>query len=99
MNKDNKYLNIVDSSDTDYVKVILEMNQHDIKDRQIITSLDGFSKSWDQASKQLGYKPDTDPIKFHRHDIKRNKVFMHEIFGNNYRMFGLEDKFDIDDMK
>jgi hypothetical protein len=33
------------------------------------------------------------------HKPKREEMFSHPIFGNNYRLFGLEGPFDIDNQR
>lgn len=98
MNKsDNTTLTLNES--TDYFSLINESSMFDLKDRKVITSFDEFNKINDKISKIIKYDKNTDPIKKHKHNIRRHELFMHEVFGNNYRMFGLEKEFDINDMK
>lgn len=74
-----------------------EMRTYDLS-RDNIISFDGFCKYVEGAGKVVEYNKKNDPLKDYRHEIKRHQLFFHEIFGNNYRMFGLEGQFDIDNI-
>jgi len=80
-----------------YVELLMEMDQHDIKQRDVVDVKD-FIKSYEKVTDVKPYDKKTDPIRFHRHNMKRDPLFKHEIFGNNYRMFGLEKPFDINEL-
>lgn len=86
----------VNEEDDSPLYKVYEMSSYDIKDRKILTSFKDFTSAYEKASELIKYDKKNDPMKDYKHDIKRHELFMHEIFGNNYRMFGLEDKFDID---
>lgn len=83
----------------DYTEMLLEMRTGDLHDRKILTSFDEFTKWYQKVSEDIKFDKKSDPNRFYTHNAKRHEMFKHEIFGNNYRMFGLEDKFDIDNIK
>lgn len=80
-------------TEEDLTDKLYEMQIFNLK-REPIISFDGFCKAFEDVSKVITYKKDSDPIKNYRHEIERHQLFFHEIFGNNYRMFGLEKDFD-----
>jgi hypothetical protein len=102
-NKDQfEFLNkvqAVNEEQEDYVKMVYEMSTYDLKTRNALTSFEDFSKVFDNVSKVIKFDKNNDPIAKHKLKAKRHELFMHEIFGNNYRMFGLEGPFDINDIK
>ena len=84
-------------TEKDLVDKIYEMEIYNLK-REPLISFDSFCKAYEKIGEPVKYSKSEDPIKNYRHDIKRHQVFFHEIFGNNYRMFGLEDKFNYDNI-
>lgn len=78
------------------------MRIDDVKERDVIKSFDEFSKYYDKVTKIEKVGDNGKMGKYTNalfHTPKREKLFMHPIFGNNYRMFGLEGPFDINDQR
>lgn len=83
--------------DNNYIEMLLEMDQHDVKERRV-KDMNDIKHASENVTKAIQLDPKTDPMRFNRHQIKRHELFKHEIFGNNYRMFGIEKPFDIDEI-
>lgn len=77
------------------------MKIDDVKDRDIITSFEKFSNYYDKVTEIVPANGELKSkyTKMLFHKPKREELFMHPIFGNNYRMFGLEGPFDINNQK
>lgn len=83
--------------DNNYVDVLLEMRVFDLKERKIKDTND-IKNAYKNASKSVNLDSKTDPMKPYKRMIKREDAFKHVVFGNNYRMFGIEKPFDIDEL-
>jgi hypothetical protein len=78
------------------------MRIDDIKSRDVIKSFEEFSKCYEKVTEVIPVGKDGGMGKYTKtlfHKPKREELFSHPIFGNNYRMFRMEGPFDIDNQK
>ena len=83
--------------ENNYIEVLLEMSQHDLRERDI-KDVSDVKNACDNVTKAIPFNKKTDPIRFYKHEMKREDAFKHPVFGNNYRMFGLEKPFDVNEL-
>ena len=78
------------------------MRIDDVKERDIIKSFDELSKYYEKVTETKPAGKNGQMGKYTKalfHKPKREEMFSHPIFGNNYRLFGLEGPFDIDNQR